>query len=175
MGIVIGLTLSGIMVLDGLQSVVRHRYCLVLSDDFSQGFRSELWTKEMQLGGFGNGEFEHTTADDENVFVRDDNLWIMPTLQDASLFELNSIIKLSINGNRTSNLWKDCVAATNNTAQSNCATHTIRPHQHQKERHKQVWPCRGHSSTPRVRLALPSDLDATCRKYSRRMAGVRGD
>ncbi|CAK7568608.1 MAG: hypothetical protein SEPTF4163_006604 [Sporothrix epigloea] len=116
MGIVIGLALSGILVWDGLRSVVRHKYCLVLSDDFSQGFRSELWTKEVQLGGFGNGEFEQTTADDENVFVRDGNLWIMPTLQDASLVEQNSIIDLLINGSCTSNLWKDCVAATNTTA-----------------------------------------------------------
>ncbi|CAK7274279.1 hypothetical protein SEPCBS119000_006087 [Sporothrix epigloea] len=116
MGIVLGLAISGILVWDGLKSVVRHKYCLVLSDDFSQGFRSELWTKEVQLGGFGNGEFEETTADDENVFVRDGKLWIMPTLQDASLVEQDSVINLLANGSCTSNVWKDCVAATNTTA-----------------------------------------------------------
>ncbi|CAK7228525.1 hypothetical protein SBRCBS47491_006934 [Sporothrix bragantina] len=115
-GIAIGLLLSGVLVWDGLNSVVTHKYCLVLDDDFSEGFRTDLWTKEVQVGGFGNGEFEQTTADDENVFVRDGNLWIMPTLQDASLIEKNSIIDLLANGSCTSTAFADCVAATNTTA-----------------------------------------------------------
>lgn len=52
-GILIGLAISGILIWDGLKSVVKHKYCQVLSDDFSQGFRSDIWTKEVQVGGFG--------------------------------------------------------------------------------------------------------------------------
>ncbi len=52
-GILIGLVISGFLVWDGLRSVVHHRYCEVLSDDFSQGLRSDVWSKEVQLGGFG--------------------------------------------------------------------------------------------------------------------------
>ncbi|OAA60261.1 gram-negative bacteria-binding protein [Niveomyces insectorum RCEF 264] len=115
-GILTGLAISGVLVWDGLRSVVTHKYCLVLSDDFSQGFRSDVWTKEVQVGGFGNGEFEQTTADDENVFVRDGKLWIMATLQDAALVEQDSVIDLAANGSCTSTAYADCVAATNTTA-----------------------------------------------------------
>ncbi|EFX01881.1 gram-negative bacteria-binding protein [Grosmannia clavigera kw1407] len=115
-GIAVGLALSGILIWDGLKSVVKHKYCMVLVDDFTQGFRKDIWTKEVQVGGFGNGEFEETTADDENVFVRDGNLWIMPTLQDATLMEKDTLIDLLANGSCTSTVFKDCVAATNTTA-----------------------------------------------------------
>ncbi len=134
-GIAIGLAISGILVWDGLRSVVTHKYCLVLSDDFSAGFRSDLWTKEVQLGGFGyvfllfvcfafsrlltlsrNGEFEQTTGDDENVYVQDGNLWIKATLQDESLVEKDSIIDLRADGACTSTVFTDCVAATNTSA-----------------------------------------------------------
>lgn len=63
-----------------------------------------------------NGEFEQATGDDENVFVRDGKLWIMPTLQDASLMEKDSIIDLRANGSCTSTVFTDCVAATNTTS-----------------------------------------------------------
>lgn len=115
-GIAVGLALAGVLVWDGLQSVVTHKYCLVLSDDFSQGFRSDLWSKEVQVGGFGNGEFEQTTADDENVFVQDGHLWIKPTLQDAALIEQNSVINLLANGSCTSTAWTDCVTSTNTSS-----------------------------------------------------------
>lgn len=63
-----------------------------------------------------NGEFEETTADEENVFVKDGNLWILPTLQDASLIENDSLIDLLANGSCTSTVYTDCVAATNTTS-----------------------------------------------------------
>ncbi len=53
LGIVVGLAISAFLVVDGARSVVHHRYCEVLSEDFSQGFREDTWTKEVQLGGFG--------------------------------------------------------------------------------------------------------------------------
>ncbi len=52
-GIVIGLGISAFLVWDGIRSVVHHRYCEVLSEDFSAGLRSDVWTKEVQVGGFG--------------------------------------------------------------------------------------------------------------------------
>jgi hypothetical protein len=53
MGIFAGLVLSGLLIWDGLRSVVRHEYCLVLDEDFSGGLNSKVWTKEVEVGGFG--------------------------------------------------------------------------------------------------------------------------
>ena len=52
-GIGLGLCLAGFLVYDGLSSVVHHKYCPVLDDTFSEGFNTNIWTKEVQVGGFG--------------------------------------------------------------------------------------------------------------------------
>ncbi|KAH8886395.1 concanavalin A-like lectin/glucanase [Thozetella sp. PMI_491] len=114
-GILIGLAISGFLVWDGIHSVVKHNYCLVLADDFSGGLNEDVWTKEVQLGGFGNGEFEMTTGGDENVFIQDGKLMIKATLQDVSLMESNTKINLTADGTCTSNDPINCVALTNTT------------------------------------------------------------
>lgn len=53
LGIVLGLGLTGFLVWDGIRSVEKHNYCIVLDDDFSQGFNPSHWTQEVQVGGFG--------------------------------------------------------------------------------------------------------------------------
>jgi hypothetical protein len=53
LGILLGLCISGVLVWDGLSSVVHHKYCPVLDDDFSNGLDPSIWTKEVQVGGFG--------------------------------------------------------------------------------------------------------------------------
>ncbi|KAH9883982.1 glycoside hydrolase family 16 protein [Xylariomycetidae sp. FL2044] len=113
-GIIIGLGISGFLVWDGLRSVVKHKYCVVLEDGFDT-FDESVWTKEVQVGGFGNGEFEQTTGGDENVFVEDGRLIIKPTLQDASLMENDATIDLTKDGTCTSTVWRDCFAQTNVT------------------------------------------------------------
>lgn len=116
-GIIIGLGLSGFLVWDGYNSVVKHNYCpVLLTDDFGSGLDESVWTKEVQVGGYGNGHFDWTTGDDENVFVRDGHLFIQPTLQDASLIQQNTLINLTATGTCTSDLASDCVALTNTTA-----------------------------------------------------------
>jgi beta-glucanase (GH16 family) len=62
-----------------------------------------------------NGEFEMTTAGDENVYVENGNLFIKPTLQDATLIDQNSVIDLMKDGTCTSTVAKDCIAVTNST------------------------------------------------------------
>lgn len=116
-GIAVGLGIATFLVWDGLRSVVNHKYCLVYSDDFtgSSTLNKSIWTKEAELGGFGNGQFEETTVTDENVFIRDGVLVIKPTLQDERLITHNSIINLTAQGICTSTLPSDCVTATNTT------------------------------------------------------------
>src|SRR5258708_1525138 len=52
-GIVFGLAVSGVLVWTGWRSVIRHEYCLVFEDDFSNGLDDGVWRREVNLGGFG--------------------------------------------------------------------------------------------------------------------------
>ncbi|KAK3627245.1 hypothetical protein LTR56_019345 [Elasticomyces elasticus] len=114
-GIVVGLALSGFLIYDGLKSVTNHVYCPVLDEDFSGGLNSQVWTKEVEVGGYGNGQFEWTTNSDENAFVQDGMLVIKPTLQDEKLMETNNVINLLKDGSCSTTNWLDCVAVTNTT------------------------------------------------------------
>lgn len=113
-GIFVGLALSGVLIWDGLRSVVNHNYCEILNEDFSNGLNSKIWTKEVEVGGFGNGQFEMTTNTDENAYVQDGMLYIKPTLQDAALIEKNNVINLQ-NSSCTSTVAANCIAGTNVT------------------------------------------------------------
>jgi hypothetical protein len=52
-GLALGFGIAGFLVYDGLKSVVHHKYCPVYSDDFSNGFNTDIWTMEQEVGGFG--------------------------------------------------------------------------------------------------------------------------
>jgi hypothetical protein len=53
-GLGIGIMIAGFLVYDGLRSVVNHKYCPVLHDDFSGGtLNTRIWTQEVESGGFG--------------------------------------------------------------------------------------------------------------------------
>lgn len=51
-GFLVGLAITGILIWDGIRSVAVHDYCEVFSEDFSS-WNSEVWTKEVEVGGFG--------------------------------------------------------------------------------------------------------------------------
>ncbi|KAL2210164.1 glucan 1,3-beta-glucosidase [Sarocladium strictum] len=115
-GILIGLGISGFLVWDGYSSVVQHKYCPVMDDDFSGGLNTNIWSKEIEVGGFGNGEFVETTGGNENVFVENGNLVIKATLQDADKIEKDYVMDLRKDGSCTGKTFEACVAATNTTA-----------------------------------------------------------
>jgi len=52
-GLLLGFGIAGFLVYDGLSSVIHHKYCLVLSDDFSGGLNTAVWTQEAEVGGYG--------------------------------------------------------------------------------------------------------------------------
>lgn len=131
-GIAIGLGITAFLIYDGLASVSHYNYCPLLDEDFSKGLDPKIWTKEVELGGYGsvisysikmrweadrtrNGQFEVTTGDEENVFVKNNQLVIKPTLQDAKLIEQDNVLNLLTEGTCTSTLYRDCVARTNMT------------------------------------------------------------
>lgn len=52
-GIVLGLGLMALQVWLGLQRISKHTYCSVLDEDWGRGINEEIWTKEVEIGGFG--------------------------------------------------------------------------------------------------------------------------
>ncbi|KAJ9134166.1 Concanavalin A-like lectin/glucanase [Pleurostoma richardsiae] len=115
-GFIVGLTAIALLSWTGYSSVSNHQYCEVFIDDFSGGFNSTIWTKHVETGGYGNGEFELTTGGDENVFVRDGQLVIRPTIQNESYIENTSVTNLTADGTCTSSSSEDCVLSANITA-----------------------------------------------------------
>ncbi|KAI5851551.1 concanavalin A-like lectin/glucanase domain-containing protein [Morchella snyderi] len=115
-GLFFGLGIAGILIWHGVSSVVNHKYCPVLMEDWSNGFREEIWSREVQVGGYGNGLFDYTTDTPENSFVGEDGrLHIRPTLQDEKLINTDNVLNLTAIGICTSAILKDCVVATNVT------------------------------------------------------------
>ncbi|THH32338.1 hypothetical protein EUX98_g1833 [Antrodiella citrinella] len=56
--------------------------CPVMFDDFdSTSLNTGTWNVDAQLGGFGNGEFQITTAEGQgNLMLQNGELWILPSL-----------------------------------------------------------------------------------------------
>jgi len=54
--------------------------CLVMEDNFDSFDTQFTWEHEVDMSGFGNGEFEMTTNSANNSFVQDGHLYIVPTL-----------------------------------------------------------------------------------------------
>ncbi|KAI0827191.1 concanavalin A-like lectin/glucanase [Trametes gibbosa] len=59
--------------------------CMVLNENFDTLDLSGTWTRDVELGGFGNGEFQMTTDSSDNLYVQDGELYIMPTLTSDKL------------------------------------------------------------------------------------------
>lgn len=53
LAIFLGLVGSGFLVWDGIRSVVKNKYCPVMDEDFSQGLNPGIWSKEVEVGGYG--------------------------------------------------------------------------------------------------------------------------
>lgn len=53
LGIAVGLAITALLIWDGLRSVVNHTYCPVLNEEWVNGFDDKIWTKEVELGGYG--------------------------------------------------------------------------------------------------------------------------
>ncbi|EPQ30083.1 uncharacterized protein PFL1_02200 [Pseudozyma flocculosa PF-1] len=120
-GVCLGLAAVVGIVLDGVLRIERSdKLCLVLDDDFSRGLDPSVWTREVQTSGYGTGQFDWTTDSDNNAFVRDDKLYIVPTLTNESIgaasFEREGhTIDLGQLGTCTSPSTANCIAANNAT------------------------------------------------------------
>jgi hypothetical protein len=53
-GLLVGVGLAGLLIWRGFSGVVNHKYCPVLMEDFTSGnLDSNIWTKEVEVGGYG--------------------------------------------------------------------------------------------------------------------------
>jgi hypothetical protein len=120
-GVMIGCGLAGFLGYSGWASVETHKFCLVYQDNFDN-FNPDAWQHEIQVGGFGTGEFEWTTSDSTNSYVQNNTLVIMPTLTDTVLSDdqVNNgyTLNLTAQGVCTSPDVDQCVAISNSTAQT---------------------------------------------------------
>ncbi|KAG8221570.1 glucan 1,3-beta-glucosidase [Butyriboletus roseoflavus] len=82
--LLVGVAVAALLVFRGYQTVhllQNSQLCIVLNDDFSGGsLDTNSWSFDVELGGFGNGEFEMTTNSQNNVYISNGQLYIMPTL-----------------------------------------------------------------------------------------------
>lgn len=83
----LGIAASAIRCYYGYKSVplINSNLCMVLDEDFTTDTDTTFgpngnWVREVQLGGFGNGEFEMTTSSSNNSYTSNGYLYITPTL-----------------------------------------------------------------------------------------------
>ncbi|KZT06745.1 glycoside hydrolase family 16 protein [Laetiporus sulphureus 93-53] len=84
MGMIIGCGVAGVLIwynYTGQFYLTDSQLCSVLSEDWSGGLDlSSTWVADNELGGFDHGEFQATTQLSQNLYVSDNELYIMPTL-----------------------------------------------------------------------------------------------
>ncbi|KAH7381818.1 concanavalin A-like lectin/glucanase domain-containing protein [Cadophora sp. MPI-SDFR-AT-0126] len=82
-GCTLGLVAGAFMCYLAWSGVPDNQYCLILEDDFKT-INSDVWTHEIQRGGYGTGSFDWTTSDPKNSFTDAEGLHIVPTLTTES-------------------------------------------------------------------------------------------
>ncbi|KAF5364842.1 hypothetical protein D9757_011280 [Collybiopsis confluens] len=89
--VVVGVAVSFIKCFLDYRNVplIHGNLCMVLDEDFSNSDRvfgdNGTFLREVDMSGFGNGEFEMTTDSENNSFVANGHLYILPTLTSDSI------------------------------------------------------------------------------------------
>ncbi|ODQ75092.1 hypothetical protein LIPSTDRAFT_92143 [Lipomyces starkeyi NRRL Y-11557] len=99
---VMGLAIFGVLIWVGTTEIQNYNYCTVLEDNFDTGsLNTTIWMHDVQVGGFGNGEFEWATSSSNNSFVRDGKLYIVPTFTADAIGEDNMMHGFTVNLTKT--------------------------------------------------------------------------
>lgn len=121
-GILIGTLVGAYLIYTGYEGVPKHNFCMTLDETWANGIDPNLWTREVNLGGFGTGEFEWATDSDNNAFVEEGTLYIKPTLTSDVIGEeavLNGYtVDLTADGTCTGTTSSDCVVTSNSTSKT---------------------------------------------------------
>ncbi|GAO46745.1 hypothetical protein G7K_0967-t1 [Saitoella complicata NRRL Y-17804] len=119
-GLVIGIIGSAFITWRGVSILPNKNLCLVFEDNF-QGdtINSTIWSHEVQVGGFGNHQFEWATADSSESFVANGSLYIIPQLTETVVQPADITDGYTLNltslGQCTSTNSSDCVITSNST------------------------------------------------------------
>lgn len=113
---ILGVAAAAGVVYSGVASVPNNSYCQILDEQFTgTELNTNVWFREQETGGFGNGEFEWTTDSTNNSYVRDGSLYILPTLTSDSLGEG------AITNGYELNLTKSGLCTAGNKTDASCA------------------------------------------------------
>ncbi|KAJ3038277.1 hypothetical protein HK097_003219 [Rhizophlyctis rosea] len=102
------------------KEAVKYKFCQVLNEDFNGGdIDRNTWFFERQVGGFGTGEFDWTTDDSQNAFIRNGKLHIVPTFTSDTFGEDavmgGATLNLTTDGVCTGTKESDCSISSNST------------------------------------------------------------
>lgn len=127
-GVVLGLLCSGVVIGMGFYNWIHssHKYCLVLDENFDGPLNTNLWKHDIQVGGFGNGEFEWTTSSSNNSFTQDGYLYITPTLTADMIGESNLLNGYTVNLTKTGACTADHVPWTDESSSLDVKQQAIR-------------------------------------------------
>ena len=120
-GCLVGCLVGGYLVYDAYVSVTNSEYCMILNDNFTH-INEEVWTYEIERGGFGTGSFEWTTDDPSNIYVDESGLHIVPTLTTLTTniteeqLLSGATLNLTTMGVCTSDVVSDCSIRSNSTS-----------------------------------------------------------
>ncbi|KAJ3979322.1 concanavalin A-like lectin/glucanase domain-containing protein [Lentinula detonsa] len=128
LGVFLGLAGAALLCFFELQSLNlldESNLCTVFFDDFTSGsLDTSIWSRTVELGGFGNGEFEIMTNKDENLKIQNSQLYLIPTLTSDTIGNTSAIFD-----GYTYDLGDDCTTS-NQTAcsvTSDSSTKTVIP------------------------------------------------
>lgn len=100
------------------KSITNLDYCEVLVDNF-ETFNTDVWNREVRVGGYGTGSFDWTTDSDRNSYVKDGRLYILPTLTNETISndQINNgyTVNLTADGTCTSSGVGNCWITSNST------------------------------------------------------------
>lgn len=113
---VLGLGIIAAQVYFAYKSITNHDYAEVLIENF-EIFNESVWTREVQIGGFGNGAFDWCTDSDRNAYVKDGKLYITPTLTNETISDAEILngytVNLTADGTCTGSGASQCWVTSN--------------------------------------------------------------
>lgn len=117
-GFLIGICIIGILSYFAYADISNFDYCEVLNDDFDT-LDEDIWTREVQIGGYGTGAFDWTTDLERNSYVKDGKLYILPTLTNNTIDNSNILngytVNLTTAGTCTGSGASQCWVTSNST------------------------------------------------------------
>lgn len=120
-GLIFGACILAAYMYGGWTAWETNKYCLIMEDNF-ETLNTSIWAREVELGGFGNGEFEWTTPYEENCYVKDGRLYLVPTMgqwpeTEGAILNLTSMGICTADPERSGRKLKDsCFAIRNSTS-----------------------------------------------------------